>query len=252
MRRIIALGDSFVVGDLDDFGPGHNYNPDFPPTHGMGYTERETYLRYNVSFVSLISKQLNYELVNIATRGSGNYRQLDNLMEFISNNTLTPDDIILYGICTTTRDRRSIFIDDSMPHHQQPGACIKNATGQQDADVELYDLFYILSILNQISTTYNVRIIKFNIFDNTLDNFKDSKFIYKTNDFIGQEFKTNTLVDILNDTFGILSNEGKKPYHIHLKIDKDYEKFYTWNKHPSILGHQKLAEWFLRNIDFKK
>jgi len=228
MARLIALGDSFVVGDQDDFGPNDcNYNPKFPPTHNMSYDERLEYLKNNVSFVSIIAKKLNYDLVNLAERGQGNFNQMDNLIRYIIEYPLTKDDIILYGVATTTRDR------------------IRMSEYIKNKDVEICDLFYVISFLNQITLQYGTRVIKFNIFENLYSQYTDKKIICKTIDFLGENQGNNTLVDILNDTWG--DGDGKKPYHTRLSIPTEFKKFYTWNNHPSILGHEKLAEWFLKN-----
>ena len=151
MSRIIAFGDSFVVGDLDDFGKNDvNYNPKFPPSHNMGYEERLEYLKYNISFVSIIAQKLNKELLNLASRGSSNFNQLDQLLFFISSGNLKPNDMIMFGITTTYRDRFSL----------QP--TIKNTP----VHLTTLDLIYVLSILDSISKKYAVPIIKFNLFDN--------------------------------------------------------------------------------------
>lgn len=229
MKRLIALGDSFVVGDQDDFGPNDcNYNPKFPPTHNMIYDERVEYLKYNISFVSLIAKNLGYELVNLSERGSGNYNQIDKLLRYIIENPITSEDIILYGICTTSRDR------------------IRFPEYINNIDTEIFDLFFVLSFLNQITSQYGTRIIKFNIFENLYLHYTNKKIICNTTDYLGAGQGHNTLVDILNDSWG--NGNEKKPYHTHMIIPEGFEKYYTWNKHPSVLGHKKLAEWFLKNV----
>lgn len=234
MSRIIAFGDSFVVGDLDDFGKNDvNYNPKFPPSHNMGYEERLEYLKYNISFVSIIAQKLNKELLNLASRGSSNFNQLDQLLFFISSGNLKPNDMIMFGITTTYRDRFSL----------QP--TIKNTP----VHLTTLDLIYVLSILDSISKKYAVPIIKFNLFDNPtigLPNSFDFDFCFEN--YIGWDLKANTLTDIINDTWGD-SVDKKYPFHTQMKVKEDYEQFWTWNRHPSIEGHKKLADWFLKNID---
>lgn len=229
MKRLIALGDSFVVGDQDDFGPADcNYNPKFPPTHKMSYDERVEYLKYNVSFVSIIAKALDYELVNLSVRGTGNYHQMDALMRYIVENPLTADDVILYGLCSTTRDR------------------VKFSEYIKYEDTEICDLFYVISFLNQLTAQYGTKIIKFNIFENLYFQYDKKKVICNTDNFLGEGCGNNTLIDILNDTWG--KEYTKKVYHTKLTIPSEVEQYYTWNKHPSILGHKKIAEWFLKNV----
>ena len=89
MKRILAFGDSFVVGDQDDFGPqDFNYNPEYPPTHNMSYDDRFEYLKNHVSFVALLAKEFDCSLINFAERGCGNYVQLDKLLAFIEEGKL--------------------------------------------------------------------------------------------------------------------------------------------------------------------
>lgn len=233
MTRIIAFGDSFVVGDLDDFGPTDvNYNPKFPSTHNMGYEERLEHLKYNVSFVSIIAQQLNKGLLNLASRGSSNFNQIDQLIFFISSGNLKPDDMIMFGITTTYRDRFSL----------QPN--VKNTP----LHPTILDLIYILSVLDTISKKYSVPIIKFNLFDNPLIGLANSfNFDFCFDNYVGWDLKANTLTDIINDTWGNDINQ-KYPFHTEVKVNKEYEQFWTWNRHPSIEGHKKIANWFLNNV----
>ena len=76
------------------------------------------------------------------------------------------------------------------------------------------------------------------------------KFILKFNfeNYIGYNLKANTLVDILNDEWGL--DISKHVYHTNIKPKLGYEEFYTWNRHPSELGHKKIADWFILNTDW--
>jgi hypothetical protein len=233
MSRLIAFGDSFVVGDLDDFGPTDgNYNPKFPPTHGMTPGEREKYLKYNVSFVSIIAKELDRELAIMAVRGCSNYAQLDQLIFFISRGELKPDDIIMFGMTTTCRDR-------AMRHPCTDVAWDKFL---------VLDLVYILSTLDSMSKKYSVPIYKFNLFDNPLVGQPFSfNFDFYFDNYIGWDLKANTLTDILNDTWGHNISD-RYPYHTHMTVKEEYEQFWTWNRHPSEEGHKKIARWFLKEV----
>ena len=247
MKRILAFGDSFVVGDLDDFGPNDpakNHNPQFPPTHGMNYDTRLKYVMNNVSFVSLIAKDFNCPLINLAGRGSGNYQQLDNLLEFIEEKGIQPGDVILFGITSTIRDR----IDQPNPPPPNRHS-IFNKHIAVKGYVDRFDLFYILSTLDVVSRTYNVPIIKFNIFDNAVyDPLKNIKFNF--DNYLGQGLKANTLINILNDDWG--QDIPRPVFHTSIKPKADYEQYYTWNRHPSELGHRKIADWFLKNVDWEQ
>ena len=245
MKRILAFGDSFVFGDQDDFGPGDcNYDPKYH-THGMSDFEREIYLKNHVSFVALLAKELNCSLVNSAQRGSGNYPQLDHLLEFIEEKKLDSGDVILFGITTTARDR----IDQPNPPLPPSYHRIFNKEFAVKGYVDRFDLFYILSTLDVISKMYNVPIIKFNLFDNPLcDPLKNINF--KFDNYLGWDLKANTLINILNDDWG--TDIGRPVFHTDIQPKPDYEKFYTWNRHPSELGHRKIANWFLENINWNE
>lgn len=250
MNRILAFGDSFVLGDQDDFlPPDCNYNPNYPPQHNMDYDQRIEYLKSNVSFAALIAKELNYDYINFALRGLGNFVQLDRLLFFIKSGNLRKTDIILFGLTTNGRDRISLMFD----------LCDKKSTEVRIIDYELkedrnwdtieeFDYFYIISVLDMISKKYKVPTIKFNLFSNTLFNTKGC-VDYRSDNFIGFGLPNNTLIDVLNDIWG-LTGKDKHVYHTEIKIPKGYEKFYTWNKHPSIEGHKKISTWFLDIVDW--
>ena len=244
--KIHAFGDSFVVGDQDDFLD--DTNTISAPAHGMNFGERVKFLKYNVSFVALIAKQLNVELINYAERGTGNFPQLDKLWLACNNNQINADDIVLFGMTTTTRDRIGCNIIEKTTSENYGEFLVDRQliTSCNHGTIGVIDQFYILSVLEKITNLFNVRIIKFNLFDNPSDysNVNNINFL----DFVGANIKGNTLIDIINDTWG----QGiKNPYHDQLIIKNGYEQYYTTKKHPSILGHQKIANWFLKNINFK-
>ena len=41
----------------------------------------------------------------------------------------------------------------------------------------------------------------------------------------------------------------KHVYHTFAEIPDHALKFYTWNKHPSELGHVKIKNWLVEYID---
>lgn len=245
MRKLLAFGDSFVLGDLDDFGPRDiNYNPMFPPTHGMSYEERVKFLKENVSFASFIAKNYNLDYENFAQRGLGNFVQLDELLLAAKNGKIKEGDVILFGISISTRDRISIL---------EPNAVfsIISQSLSSDSDnfhiIEQFDFFWILSVLESVKKRYRVTIIAFNLFYNPL--FKASGSLnFDFDFFIGKDIDNNTLVDVLNDTYGTTPTD-KHVYHTHMSIPAHASQFYTWNKHPSELGHIKIKNWLIKYID---
>jgi hypothetical protein len=232
---IHAFGDSFVVGDQDDFIGDKNTNLDHPPTHGMNEPDRVHYLKYNVSFPALIAKNLNVTCKNHAVRGTGNYPQLDLLYTQLNHGKINPGDIVMFGLATAIRDRIGLL------DYRQPDSLsvlhIGNWTNMDN--VKGADQFYVLSALCQLASIFSVKIIKFNIFDNSIN--KSTLF----SDYVGNGLPGTTLIDILNNTW--LKNT-QHPYHTKITIPQEYKELYTHNCHPSILGHQKIADWFLKNI----
>ena len=89
---IHAFGDSFVVGDQDDFV--HDHPAGVVPDHNMGYDDRLEFLKYEVSFAAIIAKNYNQQMKNYAVRGSGNLPQIDRLFNELVAGTIAPDDII--------------------------------------------------------------------------------------------------------------------------------------------------------------
>jgi len=244
--KIVAYGDSFVMGDQDDFA--HEVKR---PTHTMGYEERIEYLKYNVSFPSLISKHFDIPCINRAERGSGNYPQLDKLYFDLENKIITSGDLILFGITTVLRDRISLGYFQRSSSNQY-GECLidrKILQSNNTNKIGELDLFYILSILQTLSNSYSVNILSFNIFDIPLAHLEEVPSHFNFKNYIGWNIKGNSLIDILNDTWG---KTKYHPYHTDLKIPQGYEKFYTVKNHPSIEGHKKISNWFINNVDWKQ
>ena len=87
--KLHAFGDSFVVGDQDEKDD-----------------KNKEYLKYNVSFVSIIAKHFGIELVNYSESGSGNFSQLDKLFLNLKYGTIQKNDVVLFGMTSTSRDDR--------------------------------------------------------------------------------------------------------------------------------------------------
>jgi hypothetical protein len=246
-KTLHAFGDSFVQGDQDDFL--HDLQPGVVPNHNMNFLERVEYLRNNVSFASIIAKRLGYDYKNYAERGSGSYPQIDKLWNNLIDNTIIDGDIVLFGITTISRDRSSAHkfeesISSSYAERIADRTMLLTGAFKQLHEA---DYFYILSVLSQIETTFNIKIIKFNLFDNPLDDSKNHIHkLFNFNNFVGNGLIGNTLVDILNDTWG---SNNRYPYHTALSIPDKFQHLYTVKKHPSINGHLKIAEWFLKNTN---
>ena len=242
-----AFGDSFIVADQDDFL--HFHHPKVVPTHNMEWDERLHYLKYTVSFVAILATYYGYDLKNYAERGSGNYPQLDRLWTNLINGTIKPGDIVLFGLTTTIRDRFALTDFEKLTS-DKCGPCLldrdllSNRVDRQRI-LEL-DYYYILSLLDRLSHQFNIRIIKFNLFDNSLDNASHQVIdLCKVDDFVGWNVHGNTLIDILNDTWG--GNTSYTFAHSEVVVSPEHEYLYTINRHPSIDGHKKIAQWWISN-----
>lgn len=240
MNTLFAFGDSFVVGDQDDFL--HELPKGIRPPHNMDYNERIAYLKYNVSFVSIFAKNNNYNLQNYAERGSGNYPQLDLLMNKILNNEVAKNDLIFFGLTTFVRDRVDLALNKKfIKMYKDRGDAIFNKEFISDHSnlwkIPLIDYFYVLNSLKFINDELGIRVVCVNLFDNIKDKHPSN---INYNIQIGSEHYGNTLIDILNDTWG---DKTEHPYHTNLQIPKGYEKLYSRFKHPSVSGHKKIANW---------
>ena len=260
MSKILAFGDSFVAGDLDDFVTrDRDHWKNNIPTHGMTDEARWDYVKYNVSFAAKLARHFDCDLVNCADSGSSNYRQLDRLMYQLHIGAVKSDDVILFGLTTTARDRVALThewkpgIHHNLMHNWKSG--LHNmvdvfVNGHNNWDlIELHDLFFILATLDSVSRQYNVPVIKFNIFDNLLNTGFNTKISYPHDNFLGWEFKNNTLMDILDDTWGT-NIDKPRILHNNVKPKPGLENLYTWNKHPSIEGQEKIYNWFLKNVNW--
>jgi hypothetical protein len=235
-----AFGDSFVFGDQDEAGLSlSNCPPEYPE-----------YLKNEISFVSHIARHLNLPLNNHARSGSGCFPQLDKLTMALTNDEIVPGDLVLFGITAMSRERASCI------YHSK---AISNDWGESIVDRELLlngelhqllelDYFYILCILDKLRDKFGVKILAFNLFDTPLDHLTKKKcdlFIFA--DFVGGcTGRGNTLIDILNDTWGKPTTHCM---HTLLQPPAGYENLYTPNRHPSIEGHQKIAKWFIDHVD---
>lgn len=232
MPSLFAFGDSFILGDLDDF-----------KDHSQDYLERIEFLKYNVSFVSHLSKyyELGYE--NLAVRGSGNFPQLDKLIRHLEDGFINEGDIVLFGITTLSRDRINILdVRKVKSYDFGPILVDRELVVRHIEKIAKYDLFYILSILDSIRTKHKIKIFAFNIFDNIHSFCKDADPSFYDFDFyFGRSFISNTLIDIVNDTWG---QNISHPYHTQLNIPQPYRAFYTKHNHFSVLGHAKVFRWF--------
>ena len=237
--KIHAFGDSFVMGDQDD------YNDRMTGQEHVAHTE---WLRYNVSFPALIAKSLGIPLTNYAVRGSGNFPQLDELWLAIHNQKISSEDVVLFGITAVGRDRSSLREFEKSTGVQFGPCMVKRSllTQHKFDIVSSMDYYYIISVLQSLKKAFDLNIVIFNIFDSPVTWVPQSCVnMFDLSDLMLNRQQGNTLVDILNDTWGHATHH---PYHVDLSVPAGYEHLYTTHKHPSVEGHKKIAQWFLANV----
>lgn len=239
--KLHAFGDSFTVGDQDDFDQFKDFDA------------RLEYLRYNVSYISIVASELGYTLVNHACRGSGNFPQIDKLWNNFLNNNITSDDLVFFAMSTSSRDR-STCIELKKATSTSWGECVidremlLNGNSQQ---IHELDYFYVLSVLDQIRKKFNIKIIIMQAFDQCLDKNYAIRHLFNFEGFIGCNHLNNTFINILNDTWAndkeLIEYGGN---HLKITIPPGYDHLYTEDRHPSIEGHKKIAQWLLKNVEF--
>lgn len=229
---IWAYGDSFVAGDQDI------------PGRIDAILENMEYNRYNVSFASVLAKELDVKLINRGISGCSNFVQLDKL--FLDAPSIKKDDIVLFGLTTAWRDRFMIphltpeFLKDTLG----PALIHRElVSGKHDVKkIATIDLFYVMSIIEKIELLFNIKVIKFNLFHDVLSESAEfDKTLFKFENFIGLETHGNTLLDVLTDNWG--NKISRISDHSKWKPPTEYKHLFTQNSHPNIEGHKKIAVW---------
>jgi len=232
--KIWAYGDSFVAGDQDILG-----RIDAIPAN-MEYN------RYNVSFASILSKELNVELTNRAISGCSNFVQLDQL--FMDSENISPGDLVLFGFSSPWRDRWSIptYGPDFLKSTKGPSLVDRTLIKSETHRVGIVDFFYTLSVLTRLQATYNFKVVAFNSFHNVLKNASNEDIVkFNFDNFVGIKEPGNTLLNVLSDTWG--DNDGIDDHTVWIP-PLGLEYLFTKQKHPSIEGHKKIAKWLYNYI----
>lgn len=227
---IYAFGDSFVQGYQD----------------GSTDADIEFYEKTEVSFVSHLARSLGIKFENYAIRGSSNLVQFDILLSMADK--LTLDDIVLFGFSSSVRDRALLpleapeFFSNSHGHN-----LLFRGIAKDIGKIISHDFYLVNAALTQIEKDFNIKILRFNCFNNT---FLESSIHWKKENFgnfIGIEYSNNTLFDVVNNTYGDLNNSIA---HLttDLVVTQGREKFFTKKKHPNVEGHKLIAEWFLQHV----
>jgi len=232
--KIYAYGDSFVAGDQDI------------PERVDAIPENMEYNRYNVSFASVLAKELGVELINRGISGCSNFVQLDQL--FIDSEQISSNDLVLFGFSSPWRDRWTIptYGPDFLKPTKGPALVDRNLIKSKTHRVGVVDFFYTLSVIKQLQEIYKFRVVAFNSFHNVL---KDAsvKDLEKFNfdNFVGIKDSGNTLLNVLSNTWG--ENDGIDDHTVWTP-PVGLEYLFTRNKHPSIEGHKKIAHWLYEYI----
>jgi hypothetical protein len=237
--RIWAYGDSFVAGDQDI------------PGRVDAIEEHTHYNRYNVSFVSQLAKKLNVELINRGISGCSNLVQLDKL--FLDAPNIKSNDIVIFGLTTAWRDRFTIpYVGKEYLKDTRGPSLIHRELVSKEHRLEkvaTIDLFYVLSVIEKIEEIFNIKIVKFNLFhDSIAESTEQDKQIFKFKNFIGLENDGNTLLDVLTNNWG--NKISRISDHSKWKPPVEYKHLFTAKSHPNLEGHKKIADWL--EVELKK
>ena len=230
--RLWTYGDSFVAGDQDILG------------RVDAIEEYTKYNRYNVSFASHLANALNVELINRGISGCSNFVQLDKL--FLDAPSIKEDDIVLFGLTTAWRDRVTIpytcpeYLKDTRgPALLHRELISKKHNLEKTATI---DLFYVLSVIEKIEKIFNIKVVKFNLFhDSIAESLEEDKEFFKFDNFIGLGVNGNTILDVLTDNWG--NKISRISDHSKWKPPAEYKHLFTQKSHPNIEGHKKIAVW---------
>jgi len=230
--RLWTYGDSFVAGDQDI------------PGRIDAIEEYTKYNRYNVSFASHLARKLDLELINRGISGCSNFVQLDKL--FLDAPSIKKDDIVLFGLTTAWRDRVTIpytcpeYLKDTRgPALLHRELVSKKYNLEKTATI---DLFYVLSVIEKIEKIFNIRVVKFNLFhDSIAESLEEDKNFFKFDYFIGLGLDGNTILDVLTDNWG--NKISRISDHSKWKPPVEYKHLFTQKSHPNIEGHKKIAVW---------
>ena len=230
--KIWVYGDSFVAGDQDI------------PGRVDAIEEYTKYNRYNVSFASHLANALNVELINRGISGCSNFVQLDKL--FLDAPSIKEDDIVLFGLTTAWRDRVTIpytcpeYLKDTRgPALLHRELISKKHNLEKTATI---DLFYVLSVIEKIEKIFNIKVVKFNLFhDSIAESLEEDKEFFKFDNFIGLGVNGNTILDVLTDNWG--NKISRISDHSKWKPPAEYKHLFTQKSHPNIEGHKKIAVW---------
>jgi len=230
--RLWTYGDSFVAGDQDI------------PGRIDAIEEYTNYNRYNVSFASHLARKLDVELINRGISGCSNFVQLDKL--FLDASSIKKDDIVLFGLTTAWRDR--VTIPYTCPEYLKDTrgpALLHRELVSEKYNLEktaTIDLFYVLSVIEKIEKIFNIKVVKFNLFhDSIAESLEEDKNFFKFDNFIGLGLDGNTILDVLTDNWG--NKISRISDHSKWKPPVEYKHLFTQKSHPNIEGHKKIAVW---------
>lgn len=234
--KLWAYGDSFVAGDQDI------------PGRVDAIKEHTEYNRYNVSFVSHLAKQLDIPLINRGISGCSNFVQLDKL--WLDAPNIKSTDIVLFGITTSWRDRYTMpgTVPQYFKDTRGPAILNRELVGNyQEERIATIDLFYVLSAIEKIEKIFNIRVVKFNLFhDSITESLEEDKKFFKFDNFIGLGVNGNTILDVLTDNWG--NKISRISDHSKWKPPAEYKHLFTQQSHPNIEGHKKIAVWLATEL----
>lgn len=234
--KIWAYGDSFVAGDQDI------------PNRVDAVEENMEYNRYNISFASHLAKSVNRKLINRAISGCSNYVQLDKL--FLDAHKIDKNDIVLFGITTTWRDRFTLqnICPEVLSKTRGPTMLHRELVYDYElTKIPTIDLFYVLSAIEKIEKIFEIKVVKFNLFHDIISEAsEEDKKLFKFDNYIGLDVEGNTLIDLLIENWG---NPQKRIVdHSKWKPSNKYGHLFTSKSHPNVEGHKIIAIWLEKEL----
>ena len=206
--KLVVFGDSFVEGLIKE-----------PVVNSV--EERK-----KISFVNQLTHLDNpfSDSKNMGVRGANNRLIAHTIWKEVQQGNLKN---VFYLVCWSSPYRGFGIPSKFAPYSNYP-------------DVNFETDVLILSVKSLLESL-NIPFLQTNSFA-PLDN-KLPIDIYKSANYLAAEYKRNTLFDIIADRF--LKDEGlnkKEYYQNHDIFDAPKSDFIAECKHPSSLGHKKIAE----------
>lgn len=245
---LLTLGCSWTEG------VGVSYKP------GMSRDEYQKIWKQDCdqySFRSLISNYLGFKNINFAQAGSSNQRQFRLARDFFIDQSYNRYDkiIVLWGITSTARsemyDNQKKEYENFFYHEREPWVLARMLLKHSyDHDNEVEQLSRNMQFWDTFFSSKNIDNHWFDTF-NTHDYVYTNKFRMidvdrQHRDLLSQLCYINNIKNIDNNYH--LSNWISDSNRLSPLVELGVLNPYSF--HPTVLGHQQLADFFIKKINF--